>query len=213
MQIIVQHHPSREALLQRVTEHLGDHLVVTDPGGEEGWNAWRSYRLCLRVETEASHILIVQDDAVPCEHFAEAAEAAIATKPDAAIAFYLGGQPVLTATAALRASIKHERWVRINPRDWVPTVATAYPLELARELADFGDARRVNGRPSRGDDSVAGDFFRINKHRIEAWATVPSLVEHPDDTLSLIGRRNMNGLNRGRVAKIMVQGDARAIRW
>lgn len=208
--VVVQHHPDRSEILPRLLERLEDPIVVTDPGGKLS-SAWRSYRLALRapVDEGTTHLLVIQDDAIPCEFFTEAALAAIAAKPRAAVAFFLGGQPRTTAHAATLAMKKREPWATWAKRDWWPTVASSYPLAIARELAHWVDARKPE---SRGDDAPAGDFLR-SKPLLEAVVTVPSLVEHPDDVVSLIGRKHMAGRNPGRCAKWLVKGDPREIVW
>lgn len=189
---------------------LTDPQVITDPGGEVS-SAWRTYRLCLRSAPEqATHVLVIQDDTTVCEHFTEAAFAAIEKRPASAVCFFLGGQPAFTASHAMQAKKRGEHWVQIANRDFCPTVATAYPREMALALADWVDAVKSH---TRGDDSVVGDFFRIRRHEYQAWATVPSLVQHPDDVPSQIGRKHLNGKNPGRVAKLLVEGDPRLIDW
>lgn len=184
--------------------------MVTDPGGDVS-SAWRTYRLCLRSAPKtATHLLAIQDDAVPCEHFAEAVLAAIEARPTAAICFFLGGHPPFTASLAMRARKEKRSWVQVATRDFVPTVATAYPREMALELADWVDEHKPG---CRGDDAPVGDFFRVRRHLHQAWATVPSLVQHPDDQPSLIGRRHLSGRNPARCAKLLVSGDPRLIDW
>lgn len=206
---IVQHHPSRTDLLPRLLPHLRDPILVVDPGGRLS-SAWRCYRLCLRADIgDASHLLVIQDDAIPCEGFAEAAEAAVAARPETAVAFFLGGQPRTTAHQATIAMRRREPWAAWSPRDWWPTVASCYPAAMARSLAAWVDARKPD---ARGDDAPCGDFFRAHPH-LEALVTVPSLVQHPDDAPSLIGRKHMSGKNPGRTAKWLAQGDARTLTW
>ena len=206
---IVQHHPSRADLLPQLLPHLPDAQIVTDPGGELS-SAWRTYRLCLRAETDASHLAVIQDDVVVPEHFAEAATAAVAAKPGAVVVLCLCGQPARTALEATLALKRRECWARLQPGDWLPTIATVYPTGVARRLADWVDERKP---AARGDDSVAGEFMKAHRRELEAWVTVPSLAHHPDTEPSLIGRRHMGGRNPGRVTKYMVEGDPRRIKW
>ncbi len=207
---VVQHHPARAEILTRLLERLAAPTVVEDPGGP-GISAWRCYRLCLRAAPDATHVLVLQDDTIPCQHFEEAAVKAIAARPEAAVCFYLGGHPATTAHHATVAMRKGQRWVQISRRDYVPTVATCYPQAMATELAAWVDERYPH---SRGDDAPVGNFFRAAYGRLEAWATVPSLVQHPDDTPSMVGRRALAGKNPGRVAKWFIgDADAREIAW
>lgn len=202
LSLAVQHHPARERLLEDLVPELrGGDLpldVVTDPDpASRRRSAWRTYRLALeRTPPEATHRLIVQDDARVCRDFVAGARLALEARPDAIVVFWQGGAPAVSARALHRAAAACQAWVRIPMRSWVPTVATAYPASVARELLDYGD--RGYSRTSTGDDGIVTEFRKAT--RVEAYATVPSLVEHPDVAASLVGRHARAGRDRGRVA-------------
>ena len=206
---VVQHHPARAEIVTRLLERLADPLVVEDPGGDQS-NAWRSYRQCLRADVgAATHLVIIQDDATVGDHFVEAAEAAIAARPDTAIAFFVSPQCRRTVIDATMAMKKRDPWAPWHRSDFWPTVCSSYPVAVARQLADWVDATKQD---SRGDDAPCGDFFRAHQ-TIRTAVTVPSLAEHPDDVPSLVGRKYLRGKNPARVAKWLVEGDPRRIRW
>lgn len=209
IQVIVQHHASRADILPRLLDRLPEStLVVTDPGGERS-SPWRCQRLCLTSGGDASHIVVIQDDALPCVGFYQAAAAAISARPTAAVAFCVTPQARVTShemTIALKA---RQSWARWSPRDFWPLVCSSYPTAMAEEMQLWVDERKPD---SRNDDSVTADFLRARRY--EAWVTVPSLVQHGDDVPSLIGRKHMSGLNPGRLAKWWIgDGDPRAISW
>lgn len=183
---------------------------MTDPGGAQS-NAWRCYRECLRADVgDATHLLVVQDDAVVCEGFAAAALSAVAARPEAAVAFFVSPQCRRTSHAATVALKARSPWAAWHRADFWPTVASAYPVAVARDLAAWVDARKPD---SRGDDAPCGDYFRAHPGTA-ALVTVPSLVQHPDDVPSLIGRKYMSGKNPARCAKYWIgDKDASAIIW
>jgi hypothetical protein len=208
VQVVVQHHPARADLLPRLTDRLTNPVIVTDPGGELS-SAWRTYRLCLGAAAGADHVLIVQDDATVPDGFEEATRNAIAARPDAPIAFFVSPQARLTAHAMTHATAHRVPWARWETRDFWPTVCSSYPAKDAERIRDFVDR---NDPGARGDDAPVGDAMRAL--RIPGFVTVPSLVEHPDDVPSLIGRKHMAGLNPGRLAKWPLgETDPRTIRW
>jgi hypothetical protein len=104
----------------------------------------------------------------------------------------------------LRASLAGETWVQLGLGGWVPVVALAWPVEKALQFLNYLE-RGLLGRPSRADDDVVTRYCK--KARVNVWATVPSLVEHPDDVPSLIGRRAAAGKNRARVAALFAERD------
>lgn len=186
---VVQHHPARAHLLPALLERLAglEPLVVTDPEPDgQLRSAWRTYRACLQaMPAGASHLLIVQDDAVPCLDFAAGVRAAVAARPAAPVVFWVGGAPRATALAVQRAADRCEAWAPVALRDWLPLVATCWPGPLAGRFVAWAAGEKVRPR-HRTDDDLAGRFMRAEG--FEAWATVPSLVEHGDEQPSLIGR-------------------------
>ena len=205
LSVAVQHHPSRADLLGPLGELLGPDDLVTDPDPEGYPCPWRTYRLALdRTPSWASHRLIVQDDALPCDAFAAKAGAAIAEKPDAIICFFVPGATSGGANRIRRASLKGERWAAIGAGGFVPVVATSWPAARIADFLAFADKRRWR-RPecAEADDGMVAKWVKTRGTNIEVWATVPSIVEHPDVVASLIGRKAMAGKNKGRVAALV----------
>lgn len=211
----VQHHPGRSELLPPLLAALEplrpDVAADPDPSGAPA--AWRAYRVALeRTPPWATHRLIVQDDAVCLPGFLAAAEASLAAKPDVVVCYFVGGQPTASALRCRQSLKKGLPWAAMNPQDWVPLIACAWPVEVAARFVAWVDSRRFEQRRLRSDDYLAGTFARL--HRLPVWATVPSLVQHPDDSPSLIGRPHLAGANTGRVAAIWDPDiDLSAVAW
>jgi hypothetical protein len=178
---------------------LGDCEVVTDPEPDGRRAPIRTYLACLRsMPPWATHLIIVQDDARPCEGFREKVLKVVFERPDDVIAFFLGGAPARSARLAQQAHRRGERWVKMAPSDWLPTVATCWPSFHVERFLAFCEEH-----PSLinvGDDSVAGAWKRAES--VDVWATIPSLVEHPDVEPSLIRRKAGAGKNRYRIAAV-----------
>lgn len=197
--LAVQHHPARAHLLASLILALGECEVVTDPDPDGKRAPIRTYLVCLRsMPAWATHLLVIQDDARPCHDFRAKAQAAVEARPADVLALFLGGAPARSARLAQQAHRRGETWVRMHASDWCPTVATCWPrFHVERFLAYCEANPKLIGT---GDDNVAGQYVRAEN--VPVWATIPSLVEHPDIEPSLIRRKASAGRNRFRIAAV-----------
>ena len=196
----IQHHVSRADLLPKLIADLAPLPVqVIADNGPPPPSPWRGYQLCLQEIPECSHLLILQDDVRVCHNFTPALERIAQAKPDNPIVLFLGGLPRRTAMDALRATKRHERYVKMFIRDFVPVVAVLWPREKALHFLEWSKTAKLPGysRP-RSDDAIAGRWMLATRQTI--YATLPSLVEHLDEVPSTIGKRAAYGRDRGRVA-------------
>lgn len=197
----VQHHPSRRELLDRLLPGLEGLPVevVNDPEPNAKPSAWRTYRLCLRAQENASWLVVVQDDAIPADGFAAALPRILAANEGTIVCLFVAGAPVRFARELRQADARGARYVDHRWLDWTPTVATAWPAEQAARMIEWADHRGV--APDHiGDDNLVGRFVRETRAAVRA--TVPSIVQHPDIEPSLIGRRHRGGRNPLRVAAV-----------
>lgn len=186
----VQHHPSRASLLDALLTRLDglDPEVIPDPGGRQR-STWRTHRACLEsLPDDASHLLVLQDDAWPCDNFAASVRAAIAEKPERIICLFMSGASILNRRMNI-ARKAGERWMEFPQTTYIPLVAVVYPAEVARQIPAFADKKKIP--VSRVDDAVVGMFCRA--HRLTATVTVPSLVQHRDDIDSAMGYPSGHG--------------------
>jgi hypothetical protein len=209
LSVAVQHHPRRAALLPRL-EQLGEHEVVLDPEPDAVYgSALGTYLECLRTTPAwATHRLIVQDDAIPCRGFRARAEAAIAEHPHELVALFVPGRTLLRRLM-VDEHRRGGRWVQLpQTLNWTPTVALAWPVDLARDFVPFGEQviadRAARGMGTHADDPYVGQWRK--RLKLPVWATVPCLVQHPDETQSLYRPtlRPRAGANRSRVAALFV---------
>lgn len=200
LHVAIQHHPSRAALIPELVERLGGAEVVTDPDPEAKLpSALRTNLECIRrCPDDVTHLLVVQDDAWPCDDFRARAEPKIEEKPEAMIAFFMPGVGE-HRRLMMRAHAAGEGWTRL-PITWAPTVALCWPVDRAREFLAFAE-ERYDLTKQKGDDGPVGKYRE--RHKTEAWAVVPSLVQHPDVVPSLMGRTAAgHGRNRARLAAV-----------
>lgn len=196
--VAVQHHPDRAHLIPRLVERLGGQAdVVEDPDPDNG-SPLRTYLECLRRTPEwATHRLVVQDDTHPGDGFPEKLLKAITDKPDGLICFFAPGIAPHRAKM-IRATMAGHPYAPLRAM-WIPTVATCWPVGLARDFTVWADEKFPDDGTRKGDDGPVGKWAN-ERRNVEVWATVPSIVEHPDIEPSLIGRKAGAGHNRGRVA-------------
>lgn len=180
----VQGHPSRDqnylraALSPLPTEVL---LHSSDPP-----DPWSGYRACLSDLPECSHVLVVQDDALPCKNFVPALEQVAARWPSNPVCLFLGAAPASTAALARRATIRKPgtRYVPLGPTSFMPLVAVLWPRAKAQEFLRWASTSR---KITRADDGNAGRWRNSTKQ--EVMVTVPSLVQHNDFIVSVKGGR------------------------
>lgn len=187
----VQHVAGRDAPLQRLTGLLGACEIITDHEPDDP-NPFRNYRRCLADTGDATHIVIVQDDCVPCANFKERVEALVAERPDDMLSLFVGGLTGKTKKDFLAAHARREQWSPVWLRDIHHVVALVWPVAYAAAFLSFIETARIpGGTMPRSDDAAVGYWARNRK--VTFWACVPCLVEHPDDVPSTIHRRSRSG--------------------
>ena len=192
----VQHHPSRSKELLRLLGSLDvAPQVILDPRPQSKPSAWRTYKLCLAdLPQGATHVLVIQDDTVAVPNLTLAVEAAAAERPDDLVAFFHGPQPL---------EIKPQLWGtyqaalpfwQVPKGRWIPTVALLWPVAAANDFLHWAEEIKHVPPDWNGDDNLVGEW--AGKMRVRCSVTVPSLVEHPDDTYSLCKVQEMRGRRR-----------------
>lgn len=193
---IIQHHPSRAELVKRLTCDLPSdtQLIVSD---ESPPSPWAGYLKCLSsVRPGFTHACILQDDTVGCRNVTPATQLIAERWPDTPVCLFLGKLPMRTRKSALIAGARGEHYVDIHLGDFLPVVAMLWPVDKAREFYAWGTSRTTlrhrNGLQfqERSDDAMGGRWMRQTRQHI--IATIPSLIEHPDDVASTISKRPAN---------------------
>ena len=180
----VQGHPSRTALQQRLlpllqplpTELLLHQSVPPDP--------WAGYQQCLRdIPDRYTHVVVVQDDAIPAANFAQAVGRIAGRWPDIPVCLFLGAYPAACATRVRRAK-PDVRYLPLGPSSFMPLVTVLWPVAAAAEFLAWAS---TSPRVTRADDANGARWLRATKQ--QAMVTIPSIVQHDDDAPTVKGGR------------------------
>jgi hypothetical protein len=204
----VQHHPGRAHLLPRLLHHLRLLSPEVVAHSSDPPDPWAGYRLCLTDLPDCTHVLVIQDDAIPVPGFADALPLVAQANPNTPVCLWMSAVPASCAGRARRAYGK-QRYVPLGPTNIVPLVAVLWPRARAVEFAEWA---QTAARLTRADDGNAARWAR--QTRQEFMVAVPSIVEHDDFTPSVKGgtRGESHGRASDRVALFLAE-DARAYNW
>lgn len=189
---------------------------MEDDGPPPG-NPWRGYQLCLRaIPPEATHAVIIQDDALVCASFSPALERLVRAVPDNLVCLFYSGLPMRSSRAQRKADQRGKSLFLLHPGDFLPVVAVLWPRVKAEHLRTWMEGvDRIPGlhEPYRSDDAVIGYWMRMTRQ--DVYVALPSLVEHPDDVDPVKDgpHKAAHGADRGRVALRFCTGDPLEIEW
>jgi hypothetical protein len=195
--VVVQHVPARAHLLPRLWGAMGTPkmpgawaaLGVTE-GDPELRNPWTTYQECLRFASVverldgATHLLVVQDDALPVGNFHARVVEAVRERPGDLLCLYVPEKPTFMGRAMQVAHQKGERFAVIPGGMFTPLVAAVWPVWMAAECVAWAETTPTS-RSRRCDDAQVARFMRTKKYR--PVGVVPSLVEHDEATPSTLG--------------------------
>jgi hypothetical protein len=165
--------------------------VVFDAGGSKP-SALRGHVAALRHATDTylgtTHILVLQEDAIPCPGFPATLLDVVAARPDSLISLYIGTHH--GGQAAYRRRMRScQRFSPLPLNHFVPTVGIVWPAMYAKVFCNW-----VGQVEDTKYDDEAIRVWRQRLHRqgveIDAVASIPSLVKHDNDLPSVIGHRH-----------------------
>lgn len=179
----VMAHPSRRRQAERLALQIGASVVFDpSPGGKP--SAWRCAARAWSQEARlaTTHILVCQDDALPCDGFNVKVVEAIQRRPQAMLSFYVG-----SIHHVRRDWIRHERVgapdVPLPLNHFVPTVALAMPVSVAAAAMAYLGRKLPKGW---GFDDEAFKMYRQSARTVGAYATIPCLVSHDNKPRSVM---------------------------
>jgi len=211
----VQAHPTRTLMAETLAQEVGGQVCYDPEPDAPIKSPWRTLRHLLETRPqEATHVVSLQDDTTVCPGFRDAAHAAVEARSDRLILFFVAGRPETHARAVWAACERDEPWAELPAAHFLAQVAVAWPTVMIPSLLEFVDVQ--GWRPDfTADDEIVNRWAR--HVGVEPISTVPNLVQHEDRSISLIGRRTMNGLDEGRTSCCYVgdcdECDVAAIDW
>ena len=177
---VVVAHIDREAAALRLSDDLGGANIALDDGTAGEWGNHAS-ALLLGAHSGASHVLCIEDDAVPVPNLLQEARKAVEVRPNACISLYVGtGRPraIGVRQAISLADDLDLSWLSADSLCWgvafiMPTVDIAPMLEWAKGSRLPTDQR-------------IGAWYRSQGRSV--YYTWPSLVDHADISSVIKGR-------------------------
>lgn len=181
LRIVVQHHPDRKRHLSYLLHglqltHRDNYVVSENDGGT--WNACQ--QALDKFGEGDTHILVLQDDVLPCRDLVKAAER---------IAEIAGDQPITLFTNNPRATgAVATGYTFLQMNVWFMAQAYILSREFVANFLEWDKLHAIGGRMA--DDEHLALYCFCNK--IPVLATVPSLVEHLGWRTTTIDERRPN---------------------
>lgn len=172
LQTSIMAHPSRSGYIPYLLERLGHSTPVIYDQKQNIWDtcrrAWLAGLEAAR-ESGATHVVVIQDDALVCKNFRERAEGFIAAHPGAHIYSFYAGKMLATR---IREAVRKQR-------DYVESsfifneVALALSVDQIERMIAFCDEREAQ------TDQYITKWAKIARFSI--LYSVPSFIDHRDE--------------------------------
>lgn len=172
--------PLRERCVARQQEIIGPFPMVLDPEREGIWPTTRkAWDVALEHATpDTTHIMIIQDDIMPCDTFVENLNAALTAVPDKPVVTYSIRRTVQEAADEVRWALSADNIQQ----------GTAIPIDWVQPFLDWSDVSLLAGYPH--DDRRLCAWL-IWTEKTPVWMTVPPLFQHVGHAESLVGHSNV----------------------
>lgn len=184
----VMAHPKRAAAAHALAARFPElHVqVALDPEPDGPPSALRSARLAwAAVAPDATHHLVLQDDALPADNFLERLHSLIVAQPEAALSLF--AEWGSRTSYAVRIAAMHGHHLAPVIDSYVPCQALVLPAETARGFDAYVEAKVDKST----EDDVALLHYLADRG-ISRLIPVANLADHDTD-VSLVGN-NVHGL-------------------
>lgn len=176
-------HPSRRASVERLRRQVPGLAVAFDPEPTGPPTSVRSAALAWAgAAPGATHHLVLEDDAVPCDHLLEHCETLCRAFPGTAISLFVNNSARTAAVARMAVWSGHDAAPVVDP--YVPTQGLLLPAAVAHGLATF--------LRDHDDLDEPGDVATLRYLRaadVPVVVVVPNAVDHADMT-SIMGNED-----------------------
>jgi hypothetical protein len=179
--IVIMSHPSRRARAELLAEHVeADGIMVDLESVGEWWAAEASWSYGLTLG--ATHVLVLQDDAIPVDDLRRHVLARIEAQPRSPISLYLGRVKPTRWAADVADAVEEAEMVGAS---WLSSshllhgVGVVLPSAWIRPMLDACEAGILPY------DQRIGRYLRRERNA-PVFYTWPSLVDHDDEAPSLV---------------------------
>ena len=196
--VAIMAHPRREAFIPELQAALDcPATVVWDDGSNSRWGTGR--RALLAYDPDATHHLVLQDDAVIPRDLVAGVEAALDHAPqDVPVCLYVGKvRPYREMVTEYIGRAQDASWLVMDRLNW--GVAVVFPTSIIDGLVEFCDRETIPNYDSR-----MSKWFEANN--MPVWYPWPSLVDHRESPSLVPGRGHS-----GRVAHRFIGADTSAL--
>jgi hypothetical protein len=168
---------------------------VVDRGAHGPWYSWRMCWIA-GLHIGADHVLVIQDDVLPCRDFLGGVQQAIQRRPEDILRFFT------VRGIQAKALEAHKSWIR-SKTTWVQALV----IPSSARLPDFLEWSAAHIDPDYYSCDRRLTCYQLKKC-IPAFVTAPSLVEHVGSSRSLIGHGK---LPKPRLASRFIGEDVSAL--
>jgi hypothetical protein len=175
-------HPARQreaqTLFLRLNEESPGHVYCCPP---ELPSVWAAAKWCWKsIPAEATHLLVLQEDILPCRDFIAGMKAAVAIKPDSIISPYCSHNEARIA----RVGQAGGSWLPLTGSTWGQGILM--PRALIRQFLEFEYAVFDDSFPH--DDTRVSIFSAVTGN--PNWVIIPNLIQHTHPKASILKYNN-----------------------
>jgi len=171
--VSIMAHQKRKAFIPSLVKDLGGDVPVVWDRINDRWDTGRRALLSHEHTSGATHVMVIQDDAIVPKDLVEGVTSAISNTPgDVVLGLYVGrSKPFKESMSHITRAIKPDtKWLIMNQLHW--GVGVVVPVKYVNDLVEWCD-----DRPNIPNyDKRMSRWFQQNG--VKVWYPWPSLVDH-----------------------------------